>query len=219
METSRNYGIDRTDGITKDIQPAEQRRLLRRIARGQYFFIFHSPERLQTPRFRAALRELAETSLVNLAVIDEAHCVSEWGHQFRPAYLHLGRNLRELAQGGTDGGPPPILALTGTASRAVLRDMLTDLKIDRGRSDAVLRPTSFDRPELHHRIVRTSPREDPTAALPGVLQTLPGEFGLPPGDFYRPAGADTQAGIVFVQNVNGAVYGVLAVKEHVRNAT
>ena len=219
LETLRKYGIDRTDGITKDIQPAEQRRLLRRIARGQYFFIFNSPERLQTPRFRAALRELAQTSLVNLAVIDEAHCVSEWGHQFRPAYLHLGKNLRELAQGDTDGGPPPILALTGTASRAVLRDMLTDLKIDRGRSDALLRPTSFDRPELRHRIVRTSPRENPTAALQGVMQTLPGEFGLPPGDFYRPAGAHTQAGIVFVQNVNGAVYGVLAVKEHVQNAT
>ena len=218
LETLRNYGIDRTDGITKDIQPPEQRRLLRRIARGQYFFIFHSPERLQTPRFRKALQELAEISLVNLAVIDEAHCVSEWGHQFRPAYLHLGKNLRELARGETAGGPPPILALTGTASRAVLRDMLTDLKIDRDRSDALLRPTSFDRPELHHRIVRTSPRENPPAALRGVLQTLPGEFGLPPGDFYRPAGAHTQSGIVFVLNVNGAV-GVLAVKEHVQNAT
>ena len=75
-------------------------------------------------------------------------CLSlEWGHDFRLAYLNLSNNLRRLGA-DRDGHPPPLLALTGTASRAVLRDMLADLGIDRNRSDALIRPESFDRAEL-----------------------------------------------------------------------
>ena len=143
-----------------------------------------APERLQSPQFRSTLQALTELSLVNLAVIDEAHCVSEWGHDFRPAYLHLGKNLRRF---GSDqsGTPPPILALTGTASRAVLSDMLIDLEIDRNRSDALIRPESFDRPELHFEVVRTSPSQNPNASLRGVLNSMPAKFGLPRTELYQ----------------------------------
>ena len=64
------------------------------------------------------------------------------GTIFRPAYLNLGNNIRQLCKDGA-GKPPPLLALTGTASRAVLRDLLADLNIDRKRSNAFIRPSSF----------------------------------------------------------------------------
>ena len=218
VEGLRSYGIDRAVAITGAIDGSAREHLLRRVERGEYQFVLHSPERLQSPAFRSALRALVESSLVNLAVIDEAHCVSEWGHDFRPAYLNLGNNLRRLGA-DCEGSPPPLLALTGTASRAVLRDMLTDLGIDKGRSDALVRPESFDRPEIRFEIVRTSPTVDPQAALRGVLNALPGKFGLPRTEFYRQSGSDTASGIVFVPTVKARTYGLTDARSVARQAT
>ena len=120
VEGLRSYGIDRAASITSQLADREEReRLLRRVERGEYLFVLHAPERLQSPQFRTALRALVECAFINLAVVDEAHCVSEWGHDFRPAYLNLANNLRRLGA-DREFRPPPLLALTGTASRAVL---------------------------------------------------------------------------------------------------
>lgn len=218
VEGLRAYGIDRAAPISSNLAREERRRLLTRAERGEYQFVLHSPERLQSPQFRETLRALSELSLVNLAVIDEAHCVSEWGHDFRPAYLGLAGNLRRF---GVDkkGSPPPLLALTGTASRAVLRDMLVELGIDRNRSDALIRPDSFDRGELCFEIVRTSPTEDPQAKLRGVLHALPGKFSLPRAEFYRSARRNTQSGIVFVPTVNARPYGLWGARLIAQRAT
>ena len=97
--------------------------------------------------------------------------------------------------------------------------MLTDLGIDRSRSEALVRPQSFDRPEIHLEMVRTSPTEDPRAALRGVLNALPGKFGMPRTEFYRPAGLDTASGIVFVPTVTGRPHGVLDARNIVQRAT
>ena len=107
VEGLRAYGIDRAVPITGAIDGSERDHLLRRVERGEYQFVFHAPERLQSSQFRSALRALVESSLVNLAVVDEAHCVSEWGHDFRPAYLNLGHNLRRL---GADCDNKPVLS-------------------------------------------------------------------------------------------------------------
>ena len=218
VEGLRAYGIDRAVPITGAIDGAERERLLRRVERGEYQFVLHSPERLQSHQFRSALRALVECSLVNLAVIDEAHCVSEWGHDFRPAYLNLGNILRRLGE-DREKSPPPLLALTATASRAVLRDMLTDLGIDKSRSDALVRPESFDRSEISFEIVRTSPAEDPQAALRGVLNAMPRKFGLPRTEFYRQSGSGTASGIVFVPTVKGRTYGLRNARNVARQAT
>lgn len=213
------YGIDRAVPVTSFLVGGDERqRLMLAIERGQYLFILHSPERLQAPEFRSALRALAQSSLINLAVVDEAHCVSEWGHQFRPAYLNLGENVRKYGADGA-GAPPPILALTGTASRAVLRDVLAELKIDRSRSDALIRPDSFDRRELTFQIVRTRPGSQEKAALHGILIALPNHFGYPAQEFFQPCGRRTNSGLVFVPFVNGAVYGVTRVASEVRGVT
>ena len=219
VEGLQTYGIDRAAPIARSLAtPAERKHVLLRVERGEYQFVLLSPERLQSPQFRSTLRALAETSLVNLAVIDEAHCVSDWGHDFRPAYLNLANNLRRFCA-DQEKKIPPLLALTGTASRVVLIDMLTVLDIDRNRSDALIRPESFDRPELQFEIVRTSPSEDATAALRGVLNKLPAQFGLPRTEFFHPSGRSTASGIVFVPTVNGRVHGVNDARTAARTAT
>ena len=219
VEGLRTYGIDRAAPIASNLSTLEERRrLLLSVERGEYYFVLHSPERMQSPAFRNALRALAEVALVNLAVIDEAHCVSEWGHDFRPAYLHLADNLRRFGRDENEASPP-LLALTGTASRAVLRDMLADLGIDKNRSDSLIRPDSFDRSELTFEVVRTTPPEDPKAKLRGVLNAIPGRFGLPRSEFFRRAGRETASGIVFVPTVNARNYGLKDAREAVQSAT
>ena len=120
---------------------------------GENLMVFISPERLQRPQFRAAMRALnAADIFINYAIIDEAHCVSMWGHDFRPSYLTLERNFRDYC--AFQGRPPVIVALTGTASQLVLIDLKRELKID--DMQAIIRPNTFDRPELHFNMVTCS---------------------------------------------------------------
>ncbi len=201
----RQYGIDAAARIVGGIGAGRWREralVQQRVERGEYYFVLISPERLQIRTFRDALRALKQVLPVNLAVIDEAHCVSEWGHDFRPSYLHLALNLQSTGE-DKYGESPSILALTGTASRAVLRDMLVDMNIDQGTPDALVRPESFDRKELTFEVVRSTPQNF-EADLRGTLIALPGRFGLPKAELYRPAGRKTNAGIVFVQTVGGS---------------
>lgn len=218
VEGMCRYGIDRAAPITGNLSPLQRERLLLAVERGAYHFVLHAPERLQSPKFRETLGALTERSFINLAVIDEAHCVSEWGHDFRPAYLNVAKVLREFGADSNEA-PPPLLALTGTASRAVLRDMLIELDIDRNDSDALVRPDSFDRSELSFEFVATRPPQDPLASLRGILGRLPARFGVPDADFFRSAGRHTASGIVFVPWVNGRYYGLSDARSAVRTAT
>ena len=207
------HGVDRAvalsgystrQGITDD--------LLRMVGEGDPLFIFVTPERLQQERFRQTLRQLTfRDTPITLAVIDEAHCVSEWGHDFRTAYLRLGATIREACR-DTAERTPSLAALTGTASRAVLRDVLFELEIDQAAPGAVVRPRSFDRPELSFRVVSVSPREA-KAALGGLLQSLPSRFDGSAAEFFSPAGNRTQSGLVFCPHVNGQ-FGVVEIADH-----
>ena len=211
----RRYGIERAVGITSHVASGSHgTEVLERVERGQYFFVLISPERLQIPSFREALRALVQKTVVNLAVVDEAHCVSEWGHDFRPAYLGLSANLRRLGK-AEDDRVPPMLALTGTASRAVLRDMLVDLEVPQDKSDVVIRPRSFDRPELQFEIREVRVGQE-RAVLRGVADGLPAKFHLPLGPFYSPDGRATMSGIVFVPTVNHKVYGLVGAREAIQ---
>jgi ATP-dependent DNA helicase RecQ len=212
-----SYGIDRAVGISSANSSAEERRtLLQAAERGEFFFILVAPERMQSPAFRDTLRAMAQVSRINLAVIDEAHCVSEWGHDFRPAYLNLPRNIRRL--GKSDGRAPTILALTGTASRAVLRDMVADLALDTGSTSAIVRPQSFDRKELSFRIVQSDDR-NAKVDLRGVLMSLPKDFRRSESDFYTPAGHRTFSGVVFTPFVRPKNGGVIDLRDTIRSCT
>ncbi len=104
------------------------------VRTGRARFLFLSPEQLAREEVIARLREVG----VALFVVDEAHCVSEWGHDFRPDYLRLGHVIERL-------GHPPVAALTATAAPPVRADIVERLGLQEHREVV----TSFDRPELH----------------------------------------------------------------------
>jgi ATP-dependent DNA helicase RecQ len=197
------YGIDRAVGITSQLGADDREQALKAFQSGHYLFCYVAPERFQMVPFREALRALTANTPISLVAIDEAHCVSEWGHDFRTAYLNLGRIAREYCT--TGGVTPPLVALTGTASKIVLKDVQRELGIT--TFDAIITPSSFDRPELRYTVL-TCPSEEKAQRLQGFLGRLPTDFGLDRGRFFQPAGARTYAGLVFCPHVNGP-YGVV----------
>jgi len=130
--------------------------------------IFMSPERFLRRPFRNAMRALPGTDVfINYTVVDEAHCVSMWGHDFRPAYLSLERNFRNYCS--FQERKPVIVALTGTASQLVLIDLKRELAIE--DMTAIVRPKTFNRPELTFSIVQT-PSRNKFQKLNEVLESI-----------------------------------------------
>ena len=218
VEGLRRYGIERVTGISSALGQTERKAILRRAERGEFQFILMAPERLQSPEFRRTVGALRSGSLINLAVIDEAHCVSEWGHEFRPAYLRLADTLRNICR-DLNRTEPPLLALTGTASRAVLRDMMIELGIDQSQSDNVVRPESFDRKELKFEIRRERTSRDGMNTLRGLLQSIPHRFPDTSTQFFAARGRETSSGIVFIRSVKVQDWGLNATSQAVSNAT
>ena len=203
VEGLHRYGIDRVEGITREtVGRGDGREVLQAVAEADVYFMLVAPERLQIRSFRKALEELVSTTPVNLAVVDEAHCVSEWGHDFRHSYLGLGGVLRTVCVQQEHDNPPPVLALTGTASRVVLRDVLYQLGIEQMTPNSIIRPETFDRPELDFRVVCADARYR-EARLRGQLRKLPARFGESQARFFTPGGHRTFSGLVFVPTVNG----------------
>lgn len=213
----REDGIDRVVAIHggKTASATERDRLYREVARGDALFAFLTPERLQIDGFRKALGNAAERQSINLAVIDEAHCVSEWGHDFRTAYLRVGRNVRFLSR-GRDDLPPPLLALTGTASPAVLRDVLIELETS-PEDMRILRPASFDRPNLSYAVSVGEQDGWVGRVRKMLLEHIPKELGCESIELATLKGVDTKSGLVFVPHTNGE-YGVEKVRQHVVSA-
>ena len=201
------HGIDRVVGFSSfQVSQGRLDALLTQVASGDALFIFVAPERFQQKRFRDSLRSLTQATPINVAVIDEAHCVSEWGHDFRTSYLTLGKVLREVCKDGF-GSSPPLLAMTGTASRAVLKDVLAQLAVSTESERSIVRPASFDRPELEMATRQCSPDDSP-AVLTGSLRALPSRFGVPASEFFRPQPGRTFSGLIFCPHVNGQ-YGII----------
>lgn len=201
----REHGIDRVVGLHsgKGLSALERTEIQRAIGCGESVVVLVAPERLQIEAFRQRLREAASTHLVNLAVVDEAHCVSEWGHQFRTSYLKLGRNLRKVCADRSDQ-PPPVLALTATASPRVLSDMMWELGLDAEDPGVMHRPTSFDRPNLHYRVFpATVARRQ--AAVSEALTWIASELGADLRQLGEVNGTNTLSGILFVPHAKSGL--------------
>jgi len=119
--------------INSSLDLAEQSARLCAVASGQYKIVLVAPERLRQQNFRAAIARLPLSQFV----VDEAHCLSQWGHDFRPDYLHIAEARREL-------NAPVTLALTATATQRVQDDILRLL----GLPEAARLITGFNRPNL-----------------------------------------------------------------------
>lgn len=126
--------LDSTLSTTEDREAKEE------ITAGEHDVVLVTPERLENPEYLGVLKK----SRVALLVIDEAHCVSQWGHDFRPAYLSLRDARKQL-------GNPALLALTATATPEVTADILKQL----GAEGAEVINTGIDRPNIFFRVFRT----------------------------------------------------------------
>ncbi len=143
--------------INSSLSWEERQRRTQGMIEGQYRLVYVAPERFNE-RFMAALAR----TRVGLLAIDEAHCISQWGHDFRPDYLRLG-SVREAL------GDVPVIALTATATPAVQEDILRQLRLP----DARRFVTGFDRENLRLEVVHARSPNAKYSMLPGLIQAQP----------------------------------------------
>src|ERR1051325_10055700 len=152
------HGVDAL-AMHSHLSDTEARGLAQRVEDGSGEILYLTPERFKDRDFFERLL----TRTVSLFVIDEAHCVSQWGHDFRPDYLTLGSIITRL-------GRPPILALTATATAEVRDDIARQL----GMVDPHITVTGFARPNLRFEVKRTVNQTMKDDALGELLRNEPG---------------------------------------------
>ncbi|MEM9419504.1 MAG: RecQ family ATP-dependent DNA helicase [Planctomycetota bacterium] len=168
-------GVDATF-INSSLSRAERENRYAGLAAGQFKLAYVTPERFRKPEFREALAAVG----VSLLAVDEAHCVSEWGHDFRPDYTRIDK-FRELL------GNPTTIALTATATPDVQRDIIAQLGLTPG--DAPDQVQTFhegiDRPNLTLEVEEVWDDDDKLEHITRVVQTTAaGDTGMPCGIVY-----------------------------------
>src|SRR6266513_1992161 len=148
--TFLNSALDRQEAVAR----------LRGLHRGEYRMLYVAPERLMLDAF---LERALNWNIAQIA-IDEAHCISEWGHDFRPEY----RELKKLREHFPD---VPVMALTATATEWVRADIIKELKLREPRCYVA----SFNRPNLTYRVV---PKTAPHEQLLGLVRSRPNDSGI-----------------------------------------
>ena len=149
--------------INSSLTPSQYDRVCYNMANGVYKLVYVAPERLDVPSFVEICRSLP----IPLIAVDEAHCVSQWGQDFRPGYLHIARFIRELPT------RPIVGAFTATATDHVREDIMRLLELREPYSLT----TGFDRPNLWFGIKRARPKEKPVA-LAAFLHEREGQSGI-----------------------------------------
>jgi len=137
----------------------EEREAVRDVKNGHNALVYVTPERLENPEYLEVLKKGG----VSLLVVDEAHCVSQWGHDFRPAYLAIRKAIEAF-------GNPPVLALTATATPVVEKDILEQLNI----KNVKVIHTGVDRKNLNFEVYRTVNAEMKFQRLTTLIHDNPG---------------------------------------------
>ena len=144
VENLNQRYISNIEKVTSDVEAEKKSEIIKYFSQEKYQFIFISPERFQSKAFRKSLEELNVNSTLGLAVIDEVHCLSEWGHDFRTSYLNLAKTIKRYAPSTR------LLGLTATASNFVLNDIKREFEID---SYNIKTTESFTRKELTFKVM------------------------------------------------------------------
>ena len=147
--------------LDSTLSPRDEATALARLSDNRPCIAYVTPERLGDAKFRERLA----TVNVSLFVVDEAHCISQWGHDFRPAYLGLGEAVRAL-------GKPPVLALTATAPPKVKDDILAQLGLT--HADASVIDIGLDRPNLRYHVLQASTERKKQSMLLRLIEKQPG---------------------------------------------
>jgi len=151
--------------LTSAVGADDQRDILDGIRGGGYAIIYVAPERFRSPRFLDALRGGGDR--LALLAVDEAHCISEWGHDFRPDYRRLGDVVRALA-------PARLAAFTATATPEVR----TDIGVQLGMSEPRVHVRGFDRPNLYYAVDKAGGAADKAARLVELVRMREGGVAL-----------------------------------------
>ncbi|QYF92178.1 ATP-dependent DNA helicase [Massilia sp. PAMC28688] len=154
LEKLEDMGI-RAAQVNSSLNKEEEDAAIEGIRNTTHEIVFCTPERLTSPAFLAVLREIQ----IALVVIDEAHCISQWGHDFRPAYLEMAAAIDAL-------GKPPVLALTATATDDVVADIGRQL----GRRGMHVVNTGIYRPNLHYSVVQVTNNDERYARARELVQ-------------------------------------------------
>lgn len=177
----------RINHITSDDDGGDKEKIQNEFGQGKYFFIFISPERFQLKTFRQYFSAVNKEFNIAYAVIDEVHCLSEWGHDFRTSYLNLSNAIQRHT---TDFN---WLGLTATASINVLKNIQIEFGI---KQEDVKTPVDYTRKELEFIVI--DDENNKPKAINTQLEILKEEIGALTQD-----GRDSKCGIVFTPTVNG----------------
>ncbi len=192
QESMNRRCINHVNAISSAASGEEKDKILDAFGSGRYQFLWISPERFQNAKFRNTLADINRKMNFAFAVIDEVHCLSEWGHDFRVSYLALVRVLREYCPEAT------LLGLTATASQAVLEDLKAEFEVD---GDAVKALTNMDRPELvfHREIVESE--ADKLERISSIIKENNKSYVNKDGNKHN------AIGLVFCPTVGGKITG------------
>ena len=158
VDKLEDAGLDAAQ-VNSALSASEKDENLSQIEDDKSEFIFTTPERFTDAEFLDTLRQKE----IDFIVIDEAHCISEWGHDFRPAYLSLGAAIKTLSS-------PPVLALTATATPEVTKDI--EKQLDLGRLRIV--NTGIHRPNLCYEVLRVTNEAEKREHLLRLLREIDG---------------------------------------------
>jgi ATP-dependent DNA helicase RecQ len=185
--------------ITSDLEADEKREIERNFEQGRYLFVWISPEKFQIPSFRDKISAIVANFSIAYAVVDEVHCLSEWGHDFRTSYLNLAKTVDKLSPKDADGeGKIKFIGLTATASVNVLKDIKIEFARQKQRleDENIKSLLDYSRKELRFEVIND--KGNKIDKLKNLINELK--------DTESFIETIDKAGLIFTPNVNGA-YG------------
>lgn len=185
--------------ITSDLEADERRDIERNFEQGKYLFVWISPEKFQIPSFRDKISAIVANFSIAYAVVDEVHCLSEWGHDFRTSYLNLAKTIDKLSPKDENGeGKIKFIGLTATASVNVLKDIKIEFSRQKQRleDENIKSLLDYSRKELQFEVIDDNGNK--SQKIRELLEELKDTESFTEND--------EKAGLIFTPNVNGA-YG------------
>lgn len=198
-----NMLVTNVSFITSDLDANERRQIETDFEQGRYLFVWISPEKLQIPSFREKITSIVANFSIAYAVVDEVHCLSEWGHDFRTSYLNLAKTIDRLSPKDENGeGKIKFIGLTATASVNVLKDIKIEFSRRKQRleDENIKSLLDYSRKELKFEVINDKGNKSQT--IKSLLSDL--------HDTESFIKTTEKAGLVFTPNVNGA-YGCFQV--------